>query len=129
METALTFWIPHPQDSHIIDRKKFFGSRYTDTSECTYSIGEFRSSSLSRDEVLLTYKESTENLFRLAHYLPMHVVIIEKDTSLPLDNPADAWITDFIQNVGKSTSNTTYYLVYIYEEGKPWWGDIRCYSP
>ncbi len=127
-ERTLASFIAHPSNSHAIERKTFFGSRYTDISECTYVVGEFRSSSLSRDEILRAYKGRSTGFFSFAPNIPVHMVIIEKDTSLPLDNPADGWITNFQQNINKNKSDTTYYLVYLYEKGKPWWGDIRCHE-
>lgn len=127
LERILFSQIQHPPNSHLIERKTFLGSRYTDTEECTYAIGEFRTTPLSRDALLDAYTDNT-NIFSFAGNLPIHVVVIENNTSLPLDNPADAWITNFKQNVSQSTPDITYYLVYLYEPGKPWWGDIRCYE-
>lgn len=123
----LTLWrmeqtlasITHPTNSHTLERKTFLGSRYTDQSECTYAVGEFRSTSLSPYEILHTYERSS---------IPTGIIIIDKNTSLPLDNPADNWITDFRKTVGQNKSDVTYYLIYLYKKGKPWWGDIRCYS-
>jgi hypothetical protein len=128
LEKSMTFLISHPSSSHLISRKTFFGPRYTDTAECTYAVGEIRSTSLSHREVLHAYGKSSANLFSFAHYFPMHVIIIEKNTSLALDNPADKWITEFMQHDSTETSDTIYYLVYLYKKGMPWWGDIRCYS-
>jgi hypothetical protein len=95
----------HPANSQFVEKHKFFGSRYTDISECTFAVGEIRSTSLSRDEVLHAYN------------MPMHIVIIEESTSMPLDNPADAWIAQFL-NAEKSKTDTTYYLIYLYEKGR-----------
>lgn len=114
--------IAHPRDSKKLGQYVFFGSRYTDISECTYAVGEIFSTPRSPEEVLEAYKNTSAGSFGLAH-----IEIIEKMTSLPLDNPADAWITEFLSKEAGDTPDT-YYLAYLYRPGQSWLGDARCYD-
>lgn len=114
--------IEHPRDSKELEQYVFFGSRYTDISECTYAVGQMYSASLSREEILQAYKNVSAGIFG-----PVHVEIVGKETSLPLDNPADAWITEFLSKNSEDTSET-HYLVYLYKPGQSWLGDTRCYD-
>jgi len=114
--------IEHPHDSKKLEQHVFFGSRYTDISECTYAVGQIYSAPLSRKEIMRVYENAPTR-----SPWPVHVEIIEKETSLPLDNPADAWITEFLSKKSEDTSDTNY-LVYLYKPGQSWLGDTRCYD-
>ncbi len=114
--------IEHPYDSKELEQHVFFGSRYTDISECTYAIGQIYSSSLPKEEILQAYRDAQTGIFG-----SVHIEIIEKGISLPLDNPADAWITEFLSKKSGDTSDTDY-LVYLYKPGQSWLGDTRCYD-
>ena len=114
--------IEHPHGSKELEQYVFFGSRYTDISECTYAVGQIYFAQLSPEEITQVYKNTSFGIFG-----PIHVEIIGKETSLPLDNPADAWISEFISKTSYDASDT-YYLVYVYAPGQSWLGDIRCYD-
>lgn len=128
MERALVSSVVHPTDSSAVEQHSFFGSRYTDVSECTYVVGEFRSTSLPQETLLAEYEKTTINLFGFAHKIPVHVTIVDSNTSLPLDEPANDWLIDFMQNVDMRPIDATYYLIYLYEKGHPPWGDYRCFE-
>lgn len=121
MDNALQS-VEYPLDSKKLEHYVFFGSRYTDVSECTYAVGQMYSAPLSQDEILRAYKNVSAGFFG-----PVHVEIVGKGTSLPLDNPADAWITEFLSKESEDTSDI-YYLVYVYNPGQSWLGDTRCYD-
>ncbi|OGZ20425.1 MAG: hypothetical protein A2654_00015 [Candidatus Nealsonbacteria bacterium RIFCSPHIGHO2_01_FULL_43_31] len=126
MERVLALSITHPLNSSVVERHSFLGTRYTNTSECTYVAGEFRSTSLSREELLSVYKDATVDIFGFTRAMPVHVVIAELDAPLSLDDPATNWIVNFAQSIGTHITGTTYYLVYLYEKGRFPWGDYRC---
>jgi hypothetical protein len=126
MERVLALSITHPLNSSVVERHSFLGTRYTNTSECTYVAGEFRSTSLSREELLSVYKDITVDIFGFTRAMPVHVVIAKLDAPLSLDEPATNWVVNFAQNIGTHTADTTYYLVYLYEKGRFPWGDYRC---
>lgn len=126
MERVLALSVTHPLNSSVVERHSFLGTRYTNTSECTYVVGEFRSTSLSREELLLVYKDVTVDIFGFTRAMSVHVVIAELDAPLSLDEPASNWIVNFAQSIGTRTTSTTYYLVYLYEKGRFPWGDYRC---
>lgn len=114
--------IAHPRGSRELEQYAFFGSRYTDISECTYAVGQIYSAPLSREKIIRAYKNAPTGSLG-----PVHVEIIGKETLLPLDNPADTWITEFLSKKSGNTSDT-HYLVYLYKPGQSWLGDIRCYD-
>lgn len=126
MERVLALSITHPPNSSVVERHSFLGTRYTNTSECTYVAGEFRSTSLSREELLSMYKDVTVNIFGFTRAMPVHVVIAELDAPLSLDEPATNWVVNFAQSIDIHTTSTIYYLIYLYEKGRFPWGDYRC---
>lgn len=128
MERALVSSVAHPADSHIMERRSFLGSRYINSSECTFVAGEFRSTSLSRGEIIAAYDGVTVHIFGFARRMRVNVIIADDDARLPLDEPADDWLYDFTERVDTRVDNTTYYLVYLYEEGRSPWGDDRCFE-
>lgn len=122
MTHALVANIKHPADSQIVEYHDFFGSRYTDITECTYEAGEIRSTSLTPEEVLHAYNNESSILTG-----PVRVIIISQDTLLPLDNPAGNWIVEFREKIFQYDAHT-YYLVYLYKPGMSGLGDIRCFD-
>lgn len=121
MTYALAASVEHPSKSRLVERYDFFGSRYTDISECTYEVGEIRSSSLTPEEVLRAYNDTST----LAG--PVRAIIIDQDTLLAMDNPAMNWIVEFREKT-VDTDSLTYYLVYLYKPGMSGLGDIRCFD-
>lgn len=128
MERVLASSVIHPADSHTMERRSFLGSRYINSSECTFVAGEFRSTSLLREEVIAAYEGVTVDIFGFARQMSVNVIIADDDARLPLDEPADDWLYDFAKRVDTRADNTTYYLVYLYEKGRSPWGDDRCFE-
>jgi len=126
IEHAVSVSIPHPAETNAVERFSFLGSRYIDDAECTYAAGEIRSTSLTKQKLLEQYENVTVNLFGFARHMPVNVVIVDKDASLPIGEPAGDWIYDFVQRVYTRSTDTTYYLVYLYETGRSNVGDYRC---
>jgi len=121
--------LPQPvADSEAVELKMFFGTPYTDTNECVYAVGEFRSTSYSKDEVRAAYRSASVAVFSSIWRMPVQVIIVEPDgaTGLPLDNPADEWVTIFSREYDIGDQNTTYYLAYLYNPKQLSWGDWRC---
>lgn len=122
MSHTLTTDVKHPANSQVVEYHEFFGSRYTDITECTYEVGEIRSSSLAPEEVLRAYSNNSTIVTE-----PVHVIIVNRDTVLPLDNPAINWLVEFREKISKNDAHT-YYLVYLYKPGMSGLGDIRCFD-
>ena len=59
----------HPIESQLVERHTFFGSRYMDTGECTYAIGEFRVTNHSPNEVLHAYQNAYAGRFPLQIFI------------------------------------------------------------
>lgn len=122
MSHTLAVSVQHPSKSQVIERYDFFGSRYTDITECTYEVGEIRSSSLTPEEVLGAYNNNSTLLAG-----QVHTIIINQNTLFPIDDPAVNWIVEFRENATYDDTNT-YYLVYLYKPGMSGLGDIRCFD-
>jgi len=122
MSHTLTTGVKHPTDSQVVEYHYFFGSRYTDITECTYEVGGIRSSSLAPEEVLRAYNNNSTIVTG-----PIHAIIINRNTVLPLDNPAINWLVEFREKIPKNDAHT-YYLVYLYKPGMSGLGDIRCFD-
>lgn len=126
MEYAVSVSVLHPIETSAVERFSFLGSRYIDDAECTYAAGEIRSTGLSKQKLLEQYENATVNLFGFARHMPVSVVIVDEDALLPIGEPAGDWIYDFVQRVDTRSTDTTYYLVYLYETSRPDFGDYRC---
>lgn len=126
MNTALHYSVSHPTDSKLMEPYSFLGTRYTNTSECTYTVGEIRSTSFSVDQVLGQYENKTVHLLGFGQPSPVRIAILDDDPGLPLTEPSEEWAYDFIERIGVSSPGKTYYLVYLYEPGRSWFGDSRC---
>ena len=125
MERALDALIRENPDTTIVERQNFFGTIYTDTSECIYATGAFLSTNQSPREIIATYGDRSMSFFGFDK-VPIGIYI-EGVTAKrpPLDNPADDWITDLIKRYRTSTVGT-HYLLYLYSPGHTFLGDYRC---
>jgi len=129
MDRVLTGLEIHPKESSRLglQYQYFFGSRYTDVSECTFAVGEFRSSSLSPEEIRELYANASARPLGFLNNLETHIAVAGLDT-FPLDHPADAWLDELFKSDLITSSTTTYYLVYFYEPAHSPFGDYRCYE-
>jgi hypothetical protein len=126
LDRALDHSVEYLPNSTIVERHRFLGTRYTDISECTYVVGQIRSTQIPVEEVLRQYQGKTLHSPGFSHSIPINVVILDDTPSTSLADPTDNWAYDFIRNTAVSSADITYYLVYLNEPGKSWWGDYRC---
>lgn len=114
----------HPSDSIFIKKKKYLGGPDGHGSgSCTYAIGEIRSSSKSKDEILQTYKNLS--IFPVGGLKPIPIkVLFTSDSQWAATWPLSTW-WDELHEEKKSTAKVTYF-VYAIHEGYPFWGDSRC---
>jgi len=129
MDRVMTGLEIHPEESSRLGLRNhyFFGSRYTDVSECTFAVGKFRSSSLSPEEIRESYSNTSARPLGFADNLETHITVVGLD-KFPLDHPAYAWIDEFLKSDQITSSTTTYYLVYLYKPARSPFGDYRCYE-
>ena len=127
MEQALAT-TRHPMNTSVVKEKTIFGSQYLDSEDCTYFVGQFRTTSLQPDEVVQAYRDKTVTLFGFASNMPVQVTVIDADTSFPLGHPVDMWLSDLRGYLSALEGDETYYFVYILEENRLWFGDVRCYE-
>jgi len=127
MERALTAFVEENSDAIVLERMKFFGTRYSSSSECTYAVGAFMTTDMSPKDIIIAYENRYASFFGFGT-LPIGIQIEDHTDTLPLDNPADDWTTVMSNRYGKSTANTTYYLLYLYSPGHTFLGDHRCFE-
>ena len=126
MERAVASSIQHPAETSLVERFSFLGSRYIDDAECTYAVGEIRSTNLSIQELLSRYENNTVSIFGFTRRMPVYVLIIDEETLTPIGEPTRDWIDDFVERFNTNEADIIYYLVYLYEPGRSDIGDYRC---
>lgn len=116
--------LPHPNDSMFLAYKSYFGGPDDHGSgTCVYAAGEFRSSSLTKDELKQRYAISSVLSVYGFKKIPVRILFPDEPGTWPLNYPLGDWWPDFSEQA--RTAPTTMYLVYA-EEKQPFWGDLRC---
>lgn len=116
--------LPHPNDSVLLAYKSYFGGPDDHGSQtCVYAVGEFRSSSLTKAELLQRYATSTIRSVYGLKKIPVQILFPDEPAMWPLNYPLGDWWSDFSEQA--KTATTTIYLVYV-EEKLQFWGDLRC---
>lgn len=116
--------LPHPNDSMFLAYKSYFGGPDDHGSgTCVYAAGEFRSSSLTKDELKQRYAISSVLSVYGFKKIPVRILFPDEPGTWPLNYPLGDWWSDFSEQA--KTAPTTMYLVYA-EEKQPFWGDLRC---
>ena len=119
-----TALLPHPKDSTLLAFKSYFGGPDDHASQtCVYAVGEFRSSSFTKAELLQRYATSTIRSVYGHKKISVQILFPDEPTMWPLNYPLGDWWPDFSEQAKTATSTT--YLVYVAEK-LPFWGDVRC---
>src|SRR3989344_3003682 len=63
MERALTAFVEENSDAIVLERMKFFGTRYSSSSECTYAVGAFMTTDMSPKDIIIAYENSYASFF------------------------------------------------------------------
>lgn len=126
MEYLLLDMGMHPRDSEVIKTYRFFGSRYTNTSECTFAVGQWRVSKIGPDALREIYTDQIITMPLSIKSAPLGFALIEEKSLLTLEDPPDGWHTIIQEQMDGVTDGYTHYLLYLSIPGRSWLGDERC---
>lgn len=123
--------VEHPDESHFIAAHKEFGN-FGNSNHCDYFVGEFRTSDLSREEIIRHYQGQ--------HIPPPDTSLGVWDGDPPVETEVEAyfldedvfrwwpwseWLEEYLPRLPEDRRKT--YLVFAMEDGYPPIGDIRCH--
>lgn len=116
----------HPADSKLLLKRKYVGGLYPSGSvSCSYFVGEFRSSALSREEIARTYAGLTVVSFDRDTELPVEVRFVDEGF---LDDPWYEWREELLKSFHSSTtSENIYSVVAAHMHHSSYYGDFRCF--
>lgn len=128
MEYSLSDTDVHPRDSEVVKTYRFFGSRYTNASECTFAVGQWRVSKLDSNALRKQYINQTVSIPWRVKNIPLVLALIEEDGHLTLEDPPDNWHTVIREQVDSIAKGYTHYLLYLYLPNRSSFGDERCFE-
>lgn len=121
----------HPADSELLLKRKYIGALYPgSSSSCSYIVGEFRASALTRESIRDAYEGATIPSFNKQEAkLPVQVRFVDEGY---LDDPWYAWRDELLSSLGisaagKQAAEKNIYSVYVEQSSysSPF-GDFRC---
>lgn len=113
----------HPAPSELRAEVAEFGN-FGNSNHCDYFIGEFRSSHLSREEILRKYAAVATSSFVGDRLLEVGVYFLDED--IFMDHPLSEWLEKYLPN-NRDIMNKNTYLIFTEDAGNPPDGDIRCH--
>lgn len=113
----------HPVPSQILAEMAEFGL-FGNSNHCDYFVGEFRSSPLSKEELLQGYAPVATSSFIGNRLVETGVYFIDEDvfTHYPLSE----WLEKYLPEHRRVPRENTY-LIFSEDAGNPPAGDIRCH--
>lgn len=116
----------HPADSKLLLKRKYVGGLYPSGSvSCSYFIGEFHSSALSREEIVRAYQNITVTSFDRTTELSVEVRFADEGF---LDDPWYKWREELLRSLSPSaTEETIYSVVVAHMHHSSYAGDFRCF--
>ena len=120
----------HPADSELLLKRKYVGALYPgSSSSCSYIVGEFRASSLTKESIRDAYEGITVPYFKRETKLPVQVRFVDEGF---LDDPWYEWRDELLSSrsasaAGKDTAEKNIYSVHVARTrySSPF-GDFRC---
>ena len=113
----------HPAQSELRAEMAEFGN-FGNSNHCDYFVGEFRSSPLSKEELLQGYASVATSSFVGNRLIEIGVYFIDAD--IFTHYPWSEWLEKYLPN-DKHITNQNTYLIFSEDEGNPPDGDIRCH--
>ena len=113
----------HPAQSKLLAEMAEFGN-FGESNHCDYMVGEFRSSPLSKEELLKNYAAVITSTFVGDRLIETGVDFID-EKGFTYD-PLSAWLEKYLPHRHYST-NENMYLIYFEDAMNPPDGDIRCH--
>lgn len=121
-----TISLHHPTDSKLLLKRRYVGGLYPSGSvSCSYFVGEFRSSALSREEIMRAYDGLTVTSFDRKTELPVEVRFADEGF---LDDPWYEWREELLRSLSLSaTEEVVYSVVVAHLYHSSYFGDFRCF--
>ena len=113
----------HPAQSELRAEMAEFGN-FGNSNHCDYFVGEFRSISLSKEEVLQRYAAVATSSFVGNRWIEVGVDFVDDD--IFTHYPWSEWLEKYLPNDKRITNQNTY-LIFSEDEGNSPDGDIRCH--
>ena len=114
----------HPAQSMLIAEAVEFGN-FGNSNHCDYFAGEFRSSSLAREEVKNAYRNAPNLSFDGSNYLPVDVYFLDEGDLFDRW-PWSGWLEKYFGHRG-SVSAEGRYVVFAMSSMHSHAGDFRCW--
>ena len=113
--------IEHPADSMLIEKKFYLGGISVHGGDvCAYAVGEWRTSTISKQEIIDTYNSIEVSLG--AEKIPVKVMFAGEYDS-PNILPDEYW-QDYLR--GTVTDERVHYIMYVSAKRPIVWFDFRC---
>jgi len=113
----------HPAQSQSITEMAEFGN-FGESNHCDYIVGEFRSSPLSKEELLKKYAPVATSSF-IGNRLVETGVYFMDEEFFEKDYLWSEWLSKYLPDRRHITNKNTY-LIYSEDDMNPPDGDIRC---
>lgn len=113
----------HPAGSRLLAEMAEFGN-FGESNHCDYLVGEFRSSPLSKEEVLKNYAAVATSTFIGERSAEIGVYFIDGEF-FKKDYLWSEWIEKYLPN-NHGITNENIYVIYSEDAMNPPDGDIRC---
>lgn len=116
----------HPADSKLLLKRKYVGGLYPSGSvSCSYFVGEFRSSALSREEIVRAYDDLTIASFDRTTELSVAVRFVDEGF---LDDPWYEWREELLKSLNMpATKENIYSVLVAHMHHSSYRGDFRCF--
>ena len=112
----------NPAQSELRAEMKEFGN-FGNSNHCDYFVGEFRSSPLSKEELLQRYASVATSSFVGNRLIEIGVYFIDAD--IFTGYPWSEWLEKYLPDKKHITNQNTY-LIFSEDADNPPDGDIRC---
>lgn len=111
----------HPVDSTLLSKRKFVGTLYSGAFSCSYVVGEFRVSALTREDIRNAYADTAVPSFKRWTRLPVHVRFADEGF---LDDPWYEWRDEAVG--GLAAKENVYSVHVAHTRYSSPFGDFRC---
>lgn len=114
----------HPAQSQLITEMAEFGN-FGESNHCDYFVGEFRFSTLSKEEILKKYAAIATSSFIGNRLIETNVYFIDEEF-FKKDYLWSEWLSKYLPD-RRHITNENIYLIYSEDAMNPPYGDIRCH--
>ena len=115
----------HPLSSKQLFKFTDFGNFGESGGQCGYIIGEFRTSQLSKEEIMFYYQDLAIDSFEQGEIIPVEVLFLDDGNFA--NYPWSKWASYLYQKIQSPIQPSLIYLVIASSYNYLADGDIRCY--